>query len=61
MNIPYQRIEYANMFMNQQSVITPNNMNDLNKFYGKGMTLESVESSTYAHRKDYSTFSKPFQ
>jgi hypothetical protein len=39
--------------------MTPSNMNDLNKIYGNGMTVESIAQSL--HRKEYSTLSKPFQ
>ncbi len=60
---PIPRIEQVNLATLNPSLITPHSLNDLNKFYGKGITLESQEQSfgSTLHKKDFSTLSKPFQ
>ncbi len=40
---PIPRIEQVNLATLNPSLITPHSLNDLNKFYGKGITLESQE------------------
>jgi len=41
--IPYQRIEYVNKVSTiiNPAITTPSSLNELNKIYGKGMTVES--------------------
>lgn len=60
---PIPRVEQINLASITPSLITPNNLNDLNKYYGKGMTLQSIDQSlgSTLHKKDFSTLSKPFQ
>lgn len=61
--IPYQRIEYINKVSTivTPNITTPSSSNELNKFYGKGLTVESMTQDSGMHKKNNSTISKPFQ